>query len=68
MKAKKLEYYFENKSSIIEIDETKEENISAYNTAVNKKSVEKKNKAYEEIIRKLIKLIRIITKPSKKKR
>ena len=68
LKAKKLEYYFENKSSIIEIDETKEENISAYNTAVNKKSVEKKNKAYEEIIRKLIKLIRIITKPSKKKK
>ena len=68
LKAKKLEYYFENESSIIEIDETKEENISAYNTAVNKKSVEKKNKAYEEIIRKLIKLIRIITKPSKKKK
>ncbi len=55
MKAKKLEYYFENKSSIIEIDETKEENISAYNTAVNKKSVEKKNKAYEKIKKKLIK-------------
>jgi hypothetical protein len=68
LKAKKLEDYFENKSSIIEIDETKEENISAYNTVVNKKSVEKKNKAYEEIIRKLIKLIRIITKQSKKKK
>ncbi len=82
-KEKKWEDFIENKSSIIEIDETKEENIGDYKilketlyqtfdnilqTEYNKKSEDEKNKAYEKIIKNLIKLIRIITKPPKRKK
>ena len=82
-KGKKWEDFIEKKSSIIEIDETKEENIGDYKilketlyqtfdnilqTEYNKKSEDEKNKAYEKIIKNLIKLIRIITKPPKRKK
>ena len=82
-KEKKWEDFIENKSSIIEIDETKEENIGDYKilketlyqtfdnilqTEYNKKSEDEKNIDYESIIKKLIKLIRIITKPPKRKK
>ena len=83
LKEKKWEDFIENKSSIIEIDETKEENIGDYKilketlyqtfdnilqTEYNKKSEDEKNIDYESIIKKLIKLIRIITKPPKRKK
>ena len=82
-KEKKWEDFIEKKSSIIEIDETKEENIGDYKileeklyqtfdnilkTEYIKKSEDEKNKAYEKIIKNLIKLIRIITKPPKRKK
>lgn len=83
LKEKKWEDFIENKSSIIEIDETKEENIGDYKilketlyqtfdnilkTEYNNKSEDEKNIDYESIIKKLIKLIRIITKPPKRKK